>query len=74
MFADQYIQIAAFIGSSFVYGVGENVQQRLSVSETVQSLMLFIDNRNFSHAFYDNLEYDELVPVFFFGGGGGRRV
>lgn len=32
MFADQFIQIAAYISSSNVYGIGENAQMQLRVS------------------------------------------
>uniref|UniRef100_A0A9J2PBC3 Maltase n=1 Tax=Ascaris lumbricoides TaxID=6252 RepID=A0A9J2PBC3_ASCLU len=36
MFADQYIQIAAFIGSSGIYGLGEHAKYRLMVCSVVQ--------------------------------------
>uniref|UniRef100_A0A914S7G3 P-type domain-containing protein n=1 Tax=Parascaris equorum TaxID=6256 RepID=A0A914S7G3_PAREQ len=37
MFSDQYIQIAAFIGSSEIYGIGEHAKYQLKVCCVVES-------------------------------------
>ncbi|VDK18657.1 unnamed protein product [Anisakis simplex] len=53
LFADQYIQIAAFIGSSEIYGIGENTQQSLKHNLTIYSTWPMFARGQNPEAYYD---------------------